>query len=298
MASVVLSTVTVGYKPFGEPDGTVLGPYPGTFAFPNAIEGALGLDFVWQDDDPVSTIGFTGTTVYARSAGVFIVADPGIPSNAVISSVRITAFPNGFIGVNEINTLNVFTSKISTKIARTHGEFIESGTSESIPEAGISFDILVDSLGEAWTIAKVLDEVYGFTCDTGAHATSMTVGEVRLEVFFEPPTPTINTASATFVTENSAQLNAAVNPNGATPQYPVDVTFGIGTEPTGIVFSDTVPVTATGSSVIIVGSPISGLANNTTYYFQAKATYNDVEILAPNVESFTTGATNKILRVF
>jgi uncharacterized protein YegP (UPF0339 family) len=81
--------------------------------------------------------------------------------------------------------------------------------------------------------------------------------------------PIVATIAATNITHNSAQLNGSVNPNGANTTYYFEygTTINYGSKTNSI-------SAGSGTSVVYVNSPITGLNQNTTYHFRLVATNN------------------------
>lgn len=79
--------------------------------------------------------------------------------------------------------------------------------------------------------------------------------------------PTATTNTATNVTHNSAQLNGAVNPNGASTTYYFE--YGTTTD-----YGSTTSIgnAGSGTSAISVNSSIAGLISNSIYHFRVVAT--------------------------
>ncbi|OGM91292.1 hypothetical protein A2755_02770 [Candidatus Wolfebacteria bacterium RIFCSPHIGHO2_01_FULL_48_22] len=97
--------------------------------------------------------------------------------------------------------------------------------------------------------------------------------------------PDATTQDATDITKTSARLHGAVDPNGISTSY----RFQYGTSATFDTFQNTtVSSVGSGTSAIDVSVPISGLSDNTTYYFRVTAS-NELGTDQGAILSFTTG---------
>lgn len=99
------------------------------------------------------------------------------------------------------------------------------------------------------------------------------------------PPPTVTTAAATNVTRNSATLNAAVNPNGASTA--ANFSFGP-TASYGATVAAT-PAPGAGNAPVSVGATIGGLSCASTYHFRPSAT-NSAGVTHGADDTFTTAA--------
>ena len=105
----------------------------------------------------------------------------------------------------------------------------------------------------------------------------------------EPPVqytaPNVQTKAVTNVSQNSATINGVVNPNGARTDY----WFEFGT--TLSLGNTTSPLNAgLGRANVSVSNSISGLEQNTTYYYRVNA-QNGYGTANGNILSFTTDST-------
>ena len=101
--------------------------------------------------------------------------------------------------------------------------------------------------------------------------------------------PTVNTGSATSVTETSATLNGTVNPNGSSTtyyfQYGTTTSYGENTSSTSA---------GSGTSNVSAIEPVSGLTCNTTYHYRLVAT-NSWGTSNGSDKTFTTSSCAVIL---
>jgi phosphodiesterase/alkaline phosphatase D-like protein len=102
----------------------------------------------------------------------------------------------------------------------------------------------------------------------------------------KPAQPAVETDAASLVAHTSATLNATVNPNGAAIS---NCHFEYGTSTSYGTSVACVSAPGSGTAPVGVSAPITGLDNNTTYYFQIVAT-NSVGTSDGSPTSFTTKA--------
>jgi hypothetical protein len=94
--------------------------------------------------------------------------------------------------------------------------------------------------------------------------------------------PTVTTKAATAITAHGATLNADVNPNALTTY----AWFEYGTTPSlGTVFDNT--LRGSGSAVVPISTPLTGLLLNTPYYYRIVAS-NSVGTSSGDIYNFTT----------
>lgn len=98
--------------------------------------------------------------------------------------------------------------------------------------------------------------------------------------------PTVTTQAATNITSNTATLNGLVNANASTT---TSVVFRWGTSAGSLSNNLSVtPSTVSGNSSTAVIGNLTGLTQNTTYYYKLSATNSLGSSLSDPVESFTT----------
>ncbi len=101
--------------------------------------------------------------------------------------------------------------------------------------------------------------------------------------------PTATTQAATSVAGTTATLNGTVNPEGSA----TTAQFIYGTDSTLTTGTTTVPIPAltvgSGTTDVPVAEPVTGLAPNTTYYYEVQAT-NSAGTTTGTIMSFTTTA--------
>ena len=133
--------------------------------------------------------------------------------------------------------------------------------------------------------------VTGLISDTPYHfrvvATSATGSTPGADVTFTtgktPPTAT--TSQPSVVRDTSADLNAAVNPNGKATtyefQYGTTTKYGLQTATTAI---------APGTTSTAIHATLSGLTSGTTYHYRVVATSSDGSGASPDATFLTTGS--------
>jgi phosphodiesterase/alkaline phosphatase D-like protein len=97
--------------------------------------------------------------------------------------------------------------------------------------------------------------------------------------------PTVSTGSASNITDNSATLSGTVNPNGLDTKY--QFVYGTSSDESALGLHTARLDMGSGTSASSVNANISGLAANTTYYFQLKA-WNNAGESDGTINSFTT----------
>jgi phosphodiesterase/alkaline phosphatase D-like protein len=98
--------------------------------------------------------------------------------------------------------------------------------------------------------------------------------------------PTVSTNSASSITNSSAKLNAAVNPNGANTTYWFE--YSTDSLVSKILVSSTPPQSlASGTAMVNVSANITGLKANTKYYVKILANNQDGTTQG-DIQSFTT----------
>lgn len=208
----------------------------------------------------------------------------GIPTNATINSLLVNArcLASG--------SENYLTFVVSGGITSGPGTLVSATTAWTNGSAS--------QTQVAWTPALVNDG----SLEIGIQKLSWTGGDTSFiycttlyaTVNFTLPSPTATTNAADNTTASGARLNGAVNPNGATSQYPISYYFEYG--PTVAYGTTTTPANGTGSSNIPVATSITGLTGNTTYHFRMVAKTADATINGSDM-TFTTGIGDKILMV-
>ena len=142
------------------------------------------------------------------------------------------------------------------------------------PTLAISDNTTTQSLAAGTTVQAVNAPLTGLTFGTTyyfrmvAQSTSGTEKGAIENFSTSPVPPTVTTQSASSITASEASLNGTVNPNGVA----TDAWFEWGTDPSLVTFSETThqPL-GSGTQDNAVSSPLTGLANGTTYYYRVKA---------------------------
>jgi hypothetical protein len=104
------------------------------------------------------------------------------------------------------------------------------------------------------------------------------------DVFLPHLPPVATTLDATNIQSSDAILNGVVNPNGTT----TSVNFFYGTTPGSLGSQVQVPGSFSGSSSVSVSATLTGLSDNTQYFFRIKAINTDLTSVFGQVLSFTT----------
>jgi len=101
-----------------------------------------------------------------------------------------------------------------------------------------------------------------------------------------PNSPTAVTGSATEIEQQSARLNATVNPNGSATSFH----FEYGTASGALTSQTAVQSAGAGSQDVAVSTPVSGLSPGTTYFFRVVAEHSGQTPVAGSEQSFKTAA--------
>lgn len=308
MAVYTVSGLAVGYTPPGG-TGAESGPYPGTFVFPITDDdsGTFTARETFLQDEILETGFGVFNSDAARSAAVELPTAGAIPLNADIMKVEAFVGPGLINRTRLLNgqTLEIFTYlKDSRTVLKNHGVILSAPYPADAQSGGIAalqritLELLTNSKNGAWTPVNIFDEAVGiYWPSLFIHTAQIAFSEMGMDITFTQRAPNVATAAATNVGDESVRLNAAINPNGATTEFPVQVSFRWGLHPEAL-FNTLTGEALTGSVNVISGANLSGLDTNTTYFFQAVGTYDGTDVVAPNIESFTTGKMNQILRVF
>lgn len=116
------------------------------------------------------------------------------------------------------------------------------------------------------------------------NADSQTSNTASFTVTAAAPPPTASTGSATSITANSATLGGTVNPNGLDTH--VSFLYGTSSSLSGASQTGSQDL-GSGASASSVSANVTGLAANTTYYFQLQAT-STAGTAAGSIVSFKT----------
>jgi hypothetical protein len=197
---------------------------------------------VWTDNSGADGEAFTFVSALSK---------PIVTTGTASSVQQTTATLNGTVNPNGKSTSYHFewgTTAFSNSTASVN---IGSGTSAQ----PVTADITGLTANTAYKFRLVATNSDGTS--TGSESNFTT----------KPNPPAATTQPASAVGQNTATLNATINPNGAATSYH----FDYGTSPG--VYSQTTPnaTLAAGSSNVNVSQSISGLSASTTYYFRVVA---------------------------
>lgn len=144
-----------------------------------------------------------------------------------------------------------------------------------------------DGIGTGPFTSSITGLIPGTTYHARAYATNIVDTAYGRDVSFTSlaEAPTASTNSATSTTSNSATLNGAVNPNGASTTVIFD--YGIDTNYGSTVTAVQSPLT--GSTAQSVSADIAGLTPGVTYHFRANSS-NIVGEAYGEDQTFTTSA--------
>ena len=219
-----------------------------------------------NNDGTVSGGDLTFTTTAAASPPALLT----LAANSISSN---SAVLNGTIDANGSQAIAHFEYGTDTSYSGGHvGTYFtsENGDVES-------FSYTLTGLSPNTTYHY---RAFGFNCCLEGFG-----GDVTFTTTPAQPAPTVTTLTATPVTANSAYLVAIINPNGASSSlyFNYGLTAAYGNSSTTIAIAS--DINAEGTATI----PITGLAANTTYHFQAVA-YNSGGTTFGADVTFTTAA--------
>ena len=213
----------------------------------------------------------SGGTNYGEDQVFTTSSAPTVTTNSAASVTSDTASLNGTVNPNGLATTYYFEYGTTTNYGLTTG--LKSAGSEW---SAISVNSFVSGISPSTT--------YHFRL-TATNSLGTTYGNDQ-SFTTSTATPIATTNSATSVTANSATLNGAVNPNGAS----TTTIFEYGTT-TG--YGSTVTATQsplTGSSSQSVSANLTSLTQGVAYHFRVKAT-NSAGTVYGNDQTFTTPTT-------
>ncbi len=211
-------------------------------------------------------------------------APPSVNTLAATPVTATTATLNGTVNPNGFSTTGLF--RYSTTNPGVCDQVFGTATANQALGAGSSFTPIAQPL------TGLAPATTYYFCVIATSSIGTTLGAV---LSFTTPAapPSVTTVAATLVTNNSATLNATVNPNGgdstawfryatANPGTCND-TFGTRAPAAGGT------ALGSGNTPVNVGQPVTGLTNGTTYFFCVLAS-SSVGTSVGTILSFTTSA--------
>ena len=195
-------------------------------------------------------------------------APPSATTNAATNVTSTSAQMNGTINPNGASTSAYFQWGLTTSYGNTTGPGTFTGTSSTSINS-----VLSGASSNTTYHYRVVATNSGGT--TNGSDRSFTTGSPPQT----PPSATTNSASN--VTSTSAQMNATINPNGASTsayfQWGLTTSYG----------NSTAPGTFTGTGSTSINSVLSGATSSTTYHYRVVAT-NSGGTTNGSDRSFTT----------
>ena len=211
------------------------------------------------------------------AAGTRQPGSPNVTTKGVSFISQSTAVLNGEVNPNGVQTSYWYEYGTTESLGRASGAQLIGGgyVTYSAPAAVTGL-----SANTAYFYRLVAQNQYG----------KVNGGLMSFQTTNTPPppyvAPTVETRAATEVAENQATLQALVNPRGSTTTYWFE--FGR----TTALGDTTGPKSAgAGTANVSVSTTITGLEQDTTYYYRVDA-QNGYGTVVGAIRSFTTRATN------
>lgn len=232
------------------------------------LVGGTSQEEILSDDDDASYLRGNAVSIQPHTYGIEALAPPpGATVTKVQVKIRAQRVSGGTITLTcrlelEDGTLSVNKSK-AVGAGGIKDHFFDFTNSR--PGGGL------------WTVADFVELKARLSYSGGTAPVQFRVMEYRVEVSLDPttfPTPiVISGTTASDVTSSSARLEAVVNPNGFTSQYPLLWTFNYNFPNTEI--SPDPPEGIVGTTAVTVSTQLLGLINNNTYISQLKLDEGD-----------------------
>jgi len=235
-----------------------------------------------QSGDSITSSGVNiGNVNYGDGNSGFIVARflisnnnpgsaPSVSTNSATSISQTSATLNGSVNPNGASTNAWFEYGTTYSLgSQTSSQSVGSGTSNT----STNYSVSGLSNNTTYYFRAVAQNNYGTAY--GSILSFTTTGNVG-------SAPSVSTNSATSISQTSATLNGSVNPNGASTNawFEYGTTYSLGSQTS----SQSV---GSGTSNTSTNYSVSGLSNNTTYYFRAVA-QNNYGTAYGSILSFTT----------
>jgi len=201
-------------------------------------------------------------------------AEPVINTNGATGIERTSATLNGKINPKGAETTFWFEYGLTTEFGS-----VTAFQSASNGSSSLSFSALISNLQPLTKYYFRLNANNQFGTANGEIMNFTTKGPLS------PTAPTVNTGSATSITDSSSKLNANVKPNGAMTTY----WFEYGTNATlSNAISSTSEVSLNdGILAVNISTNVQNLSSNTRHYFRVVAK-NQYGTVRGEIKSFTT----------
>lgn len=258
--------------------------------------------------DAGSTACFSAKA-YSEAEGLGTLLYSGSTSGVNLSADRLSVEINlGFVGAVPPTVSTLPASEVTATSAVLQGEVTPNGFETAVLiEWGLDTQYgsrtPIRQVGAGSAPVSVRQLLNGLTPGTAYHyrlvATNSgnkvfgedqqftTLAQVGAEILFpELPPPSVTTGSATNLTERSAQLNGAVNPNGSPTQgyieWGEDLHYGQTTELKDL---------GKGDESVLVSEILAGLSSDITYHFRLVA-FNAGGLTVGADQTFTPSRSN------
>ena len=217
---------------------------------------------------------------FTTSAGA-----PTATTNAASGVSASGATLNGSVNANGTSTTVGFCYSTSSSLANCLGVSVTTVLATPATATGTS------ATAESTVLSGLAPNTTYYFQIEGSSSGGTTYGSV-LSFTTSAGAPTATTNAASGVSASGATLNGSVNANGTstTVSFCYSTSSSLANCSGGTVTTvAATPATATGTSATAESTVLSGLAPNTTYYFQIKAVSGGVSIYGSRL-SFTTSA--------
>jgi hypothetical protein len=239
---------------------------------------------VLADEDDLTYLKGTKATLPVHTYGLSSI---NAPSGAAVSGVEVTLRAQRVTG----GTPNITVRLILPNGTQGNNKSWALG-SGGIKDHTFTFTTSRPG-GGTWTTADFNGMQVRLSYGGATAPVDLRIYRYRVVVYLDPatmPTPTIVSASHTDVTSSSVRLDATVNPNGFTAQYPLLWTFEYDVPATPILPDPESP--ANGSAEVNLNTVVSGLSPGGVYGFRLRMHKGDLVYIYGVTQNYSTLASD------